>query len=794
MSPARWFASVLSRFSWTTRTAGRGRRRVTLRKWVSWPNVARNLAVLQLEDRTAPAVFTVTTTNDSGAGSLRQAILDANAAAGADSIAFSIGTGAKAIAPTSALPAITQAVTLDATTQPGFSGVPLIELRGDGAGAGVSGLTVSGAGTTVRGFVINRFNLSGVLITGAGATGNVVAGNFIGTNAAGTAALANGQHGVLIDAGASLNRVGTDADGTNDAAERNVLSGNTRAGVDLWASSQNVVAGNYLGLNAAGTAAVGNGWEGVRVELGGFNNRIGSNADGSNDAAERNLIAGNALGGVRIFSAGSTGNTVAGNWIGLDATGTTALGNTGSGVVIDAAASNTVGGTVAAARNVIAGGTTAGATLTGAGATGNVVAGNFIGTNAAGTAALANADGVVIQAGATANTVGGASAASANVISGNTGYGVQSTSASPSSNTLQNNLIGRNAADTLALANGTGGVRSNGSGTLLLGGTIAQTVRVDAGTVSTAADTTAAGLTLTAGTVSPATGTTLTVTGTANFAGGTVTSAGTGMVVLAGASSLAASTTFSGNLTNTGTFTNAGMFNQTGGRLTISGGTFANQSGGTYTITGATANVPISQTGGQFTNAGTLVANLAGTNTVGPVANLTGGTIKVLQGTLALGPGAGFNATSQGTYDLASGTTLSLGGNPIFGPGASVVGAGYLSVVADLAVTADVSVTHLSLGGNSITVSSGKTLTLAFGSQWSGGSFVGGGTVKNASNMLVTGSGTRTLSTAFTNTGTGGLWLNGTATIDLGTTGLLTNQAGGDIRFYAADPLIVPAA
>src|SRR5258708_21726672 len=94
-----------------------------------------------LEDRCVPSTFTVTNTSDSGTGSLRQAIMDANGAAGADTIAFSIsGSGVHTISPSSALPDITDTVAIDGTTQPGYAGAPLIELNGASAG-NVVGLT-----------------------------------------------------------------------------------------------------------------------------------------------------------------------------------------------------------------------------------------------------------------------------------------------------------------------------------------------------------------------------------------------------------------------------------------------------------------------------------------------------------------------------------------------------------------------------------------------------------------------------------------------------------------------------
>src|SRR5262245_50027954 len=115
-----------------------------------------------LEGRLAPATFTVTNTNDAGAGSLRAAILAANASPGADVIAFHVGTGAQTISPATALPACTGPVSILGNTQPGFAGTPLIQLSGATAGSGANGLVLRGNGSVVRGLVINRFAASGV--------------------------------------------------------------------------------------------------------------------------------------------------------------------------------------------------------------------------------------------------------------------------------------------------------------------------------------------------------------------------------------------------------------------------------------------------------------------------------------------------------------------------------------------------------------------------------------------------------------------------------------------------------
>src|SRR5687768_12310874 len=157
-------------------------------------DVAVGGAVERLEGRTLLSTFTVVNTSNSGAGSLRQAIIDANTNPGADTIDFNVGGGGQqTITPLTALPAMIGPTNLDATTQPGFAGAPLIELTGALAGGGANGLTVSGAlssGSSIRGLVINRFGQSGILVFN-GSGSNTIAGNWIGLDATGAAAAGN---------------------------------------------------------------------------------------------------------------------------------------------------------------------------------------------------------------------------------------------------------------------------------------------------------------------------------------------------------------------------------------------------------------------------------------------------------------------------------------------------------------------------------------------------------------------------------------------------------------------------
>ncbi len=130
-------------------------------------------------------VSAVTNTNDSGPGSLRQAVLDANATTGADAIAFDIGGyGTKTISLTSALPQITDPLTVDGTTQPGYAGKPLVVLSGAGAGTGADGLDVRAGGSTIRVLVVNGFDGAGIRLLGG--EGNAVEGCYVGTDASGT--------------------------------------------------------------------------------------------------------------------------------------------------------------------------------------------------------------------------------------------------------------------------------------------------------------------------------------------------------------------------------------------------------------------------------------------------------------------------------------------------------------------------------------------------------------------------------------------------------------------------------
>lgn len=396
------------------------------------------------------ATFTVTTTNHSDAGSLRQAILDANANPGPDQIAFNIASAGKTIIPTNALPAVTEAATIDGTTQPGYSNAPIVEINGQSAGTGTDGLRLWAGATTIRGLVINRFNGHGIAIATNG--NNIIEGCFIGLNALGTTDQGNNGHGLVVS-DAPNNVVGGIF-----STQRNVISGNTLSGVFVLGvnATNNSVLGNYIGLNRAGSGAIGNSASGVLLS------NAPMNTIGGTVAGARNLISGNGQSGVRIENTNASGNSVQGNFIGLDVTGTTNRPNAAQGVYLLNAPSNTVGGASASARNVVAGNSGAGVRLEGNAARGNRVQGNFIGTRPSGDATAGNSSHGVhfFTTAAHGNLVGGTNSGEANVIAFNFGDGIYVQAGT--NNVIRANAIFLNTG--LGIDLGNDGVQAQDSG------------------------------------------------------------------------------------------------------------------------------------------------------------------------------------------------------------------------------------------------------------------------------------------------------------------------------------------
>jgi hypothetical protein len=322
--------------------------------------------------------------------------------------------------------------------------------------SGAAGNTIGGPARPAAGpdNLIADNGVDGVRIADATAVGNTVQYNYIGTDVTGGHALANRANGVEIN-DAPTNAIGV-ARGPADEPD-NLIAGNTLDGVLITgaAAAGNTVAGNNLGADVTSAAGLGNLADGVAIVGGANGNTVGGPL-----ATDRNLISDNVEDGVYLADPDTSGNTVLGNSIGTEITGTDFLGNGGNGVTLaNGATGNTIGG---AASNLLSGNGGDGVLLTDAGTSGNLVQGNFIGTDYMGVAALGNVGhGVEIVFGASNNLIGGptvAGAAAGNLISGNGGDGVRIANPGTTSNLVQGNSIGTNAAGTRALPNQANGV------------------------------------------------------------------------------------------------------------------------------------------------------------------------------------------------------------------------------------------------------------------------------------------------------------------------------------------------
>lgn len=410
--------------------------------------------------------FVVTNTNDSGFGSLRQVILNANAAPGLDEITFAInGT----ISLQTALPIITDPVIINGWSAPGWDGRPVVELDGNETIAVGLEVATTAADSLILGVSVIRFADAGILVDGASGVG--ILGNYLGLDVEGTPA--GNRVGLrLLDATTAIV-------GGAGPIQGNVISGNLDAGVEIVGAlaSENRLTGNRIGTDPNGLVDLGNGSDGVLIGAGAFNNRVdGDNqivgsetglrirgAGTSGNLVTDATISGASEAGVRIEE-GATGNTIGagtlifGNRIGVLMTGVGTDDNlvTGAflfdhdtdGVRIEEGASfNAVGG-----GNSIQGNGFSGVTITDVGTSGNSVFGNQI---------IENLNGVVILGGASENRVEGA-----NEVSENAAIGVWVSGEGTSGNVVSGNAIDGNGDAGIRVAEGASGNAIGGMSSL----------------------------------------------------------------------------------------------------------------------------------------------------------------------------------------------------------------------------------------------------------------------------------------------------------------------------------------
>ncbi|TMB98857.1 MAG: hypothetical protein E6J42_04890 [Chloroflexi bacterium] len=347
--------------------------------------------------------------------------------------------------------------------------------KGDGVHiTGVGNNTIGGS-TTGAGNTISGNGSDGVEITGGGATGNHLEGNYIGTESSGATATIktrNGLYGVLVN-GAPGNIIGGTAAGAGNVVSFNLIGIQVQSG----AATGNLIQGNLVGTDVTGNLDLGNIAYGIMISAA-PGNTIGGPASGA-----RNVVSGNNNHGIEISGAASTGNLVQGNYIGTDITGNTELpnglliSNTGNGIRINGAPSNTIGGTASGAGNVISGNVAYGIEIDAAGAAGTTIQGNHIGTNPTATSAVGNhKDGIYIN-GAPNTVIGGTNSGARNVISGNgalfVASGVTLTGSGASGTQVKGNFIGTDVSGMAALGNSGEGVLVVGAPGSIIGGNTA---------------------------------------------------------------------------------------------------------------------------------------------------------------------------------------------------------------------------------------------------------------------------------------------------------------------------------
>jgi len=462
------------------------------------------LSLELLEDRTLLSPYIVTTTADSGVGSLRDAITQINADTShtlypspTDPTKYEIdfdipttdpgynsGTASFTIQPNAGvpdptysftgLPLITNSVIIDGYTQPGASPNTLaggdnaalkIELNGANAGASSGvGLVLDAPNCTVEGLVINGFGAYGVWTL---ADGENISGNFIGTDVTGTTALPNSTStaspnptkpnffNLEAQNGAVQVYGNNNVIGGTDAAARNVISGNDADGIVIKGyldpATGTDVMGNFIGTDATGTLPLGNASDGIGVF--GQYTIIGGTTAGARNIISANTgtqyLDENGFAGNGVYTGGDVGTVIEGNYVGTDVSGTHALGNAENGIGLGFASKDTIGGTTPGAGNLISGNIVYGAAI-------GVsqlcqIEGNLIGTDMTGTLPLGNGEGV-FEVGNTGGVVGGTDPDARNVISGNR-IGVDLRSAGTQ---VQGNYIGTDITGTSAIDNGIG--------------------------------------------------------------------------------------------------------------------------------------------------------------------------------------------------------------------------------------------------------------------------------------------------------------------------------------------------
>jgi len=370
-------------------------------------------AVLLVPYMSNATKYTVINGNDAGTGSLREAITNANSHVGADTIVFHLlisdtaynaGTGIWRITLATALPVfIDNGTFIDGNSQSVYGNTngngPEIFIKGKNTLN--AGFVLASSNNKIEGLGIIGFPY-GILIYGS--SGNTISQDYVGTNFDGTLSSPN-QNGIVLTNGATANHI------VND-----LISGNIQYGVAINGSNGNTISGCRIGTDRTGTHRLPNNY-GIAIDTS-ANTIIGGSTSGT-----QNLISGNTSAGIAINGTKSTGTQIMGNLIGTNVSGTDSVPNA-NGIILIGANSTVIGGNTALKRNVISGNLQAGIVMNGTGTRNNSVKGNYIGTNITGTNYLSNHTGIMLKSKSNHNLIGGTDSTVRNIISGNLEIGV----------------------------------------------------------------------------------------------------------------------------------------------------------------------------------------------------------------------------------------------------------------------------------------------------------------------------------------------------------------------------------
>ncbi len=402
----------------------------------------------------------VTNGSDSGSGSLRQAILDANSNSGADTIIFDIpdtdpaydaDRGVWTIHLLTSLNSITDdSTTIDGNSQTlnrGNTNTEGPEIELDGSLANSGGLVIASSYNTISGLVINRFALEGIVIFTAHY--NKITGNYIGTDATGTNELSN-MTGIAISLGSKNNTIGG-----SSIEERNLISGNTEYGILVsgYYTGNNIITGNYIGTDITGDLPLGNWYGNIKLFYNASNNFIGGADPGEGNIISSAKFSTNIYTGNGITIDNSDSNKIVGNSIGTGKNGNTLLANEGVGIVINESNGTVVGGIAAGEGNIIGWNNWVGILVRDPASTNNSISGNSIGTDNTVSLALNNStnalnSGILVDFGASENTIG-----PDNLIAHNTGSGITVNHDSTTGNTITRNIILDQTEAAIAIKN-----------------------------------------------------------------------------------------------------------------------------------------------------------------------------------------------------------------------------------------------------------------------------------------------------------------------------------------------------